>query len=49
MIRLSLRLRTCVLCALALMEPCFHALGIPHPEGLSAHAANLMIASGGEE
>lgn len=38
-------LRTCALCALALMEPCFHLLGIPHPEGLSTQAMNLLITT----
>lgn len=36
-------LRLCALCALALVEPCFHALGIPHPEGLSTQAINLLL------
>lgn len=35
-------LRLCALCALALVEPCLHLLGIPHPEGLSAQAINLL-------
>jgi hypothetical protein len=40
--------RYAVLCALCLVEPCLHALGIPHPEGLSAQAANLLFTTTSE-
>lgn len=36
-------MRLCAICLLALMEPCFHALGIPHPEGLSTQAINVLL------
>ena len=35
--------RMLALLAVALIEPVFHLLNIPHPEGLSAQAANLLI------
>lgn len=33
--------RICLL-ACCLIEPVLHALGLPHPEGASVHAANLL-------
>lgn len=33
----------CAICLLALVEPCMHALGLPHPEGLSAQVINYLF------
>lgn len=35
-------LRRCLICLAFIMEPVCHVLGIAHPEGLSAQAANLL-------
>lgn len=35
--------RLCAVGCLCLVEPVFHSLGIPHPEGLAAQAANYLV------
>lgn len=35
-------LRVACLICLGACEPVLHAVGIPHPEGLSAQAANIL-------
>lgn len=37
--------RYLVVCVLCIAEPCLHALGVPHPEGLSSMALNYLATS----